>query len=523
MRIAKLGAYGSPWELPMDFAATELPATESDVIIAGGGIVGATCAYLLANRGVKVTLVDAGNPLRMSTTARSTAKVTVGQGLRTYRIKQQLGDDAALHYVYANLIGLQAIAEMASAVAPTAIEQHDQVVYALDTATSKHLAQGVAIDRKAGVDVEESGGQSLPFEVDTYFRYRDQLAIHPGQYLQGLLKAAQAAGATLVMDTAIQRIEQGRMVHVFTEHHTARCHTLILATHTPTLLRGGYFARLKTNRHFGIAVRVKSQPAAMTYGISDPSRSTRPARINGQDYLVVVGESHETGTDTMHAYEEAMHAYGTNLYTYNRTNDAPWRQLVEWADQHFGVVEVLRHWAAQDLYSVDTIPYVGSITPTNPHVVTATGFAGWGLAAGTYAAMHLADDLTGLGDSANYWSPWQLHLRSGVHTMVQQSHVAARLITGLMHSDGGKPEDLEKGQSGVFGRGYGQVAAYRDARGELHEVSAKCTHLGCTVRFNSAETSWDCPCHGSRFSIDGEVLDGPASTPLPVVTPAHTR
>lgn len=500
MYIQKAVKYESPWQRSRVIGDSGLAGCDAEVIVVGAGIVGVTCAYLLAQRGIDVALIDAANPMEASTTVRSTAKVTVGQGLRAYRIKQRLGADEAAAYIQANLVGMVVVQKLADQYAPEALQEVDQLVYAQDTNTAELLVEQVELDRGMGVRVDIDDCSELPFEAHACFRYGDQLQLDAGEYLESLLVAAHSMGARITLNTPVRDIDFGTPIRLHGDgDQTATAQTLVLATHSPIALRGGYFARLVTQRHFGVALGVKTQPDAMTYGISDPTRSTRGVHLDGKDCLIVVGQSLETGVDTA-------------------SGSAPWDELIEWADRHFGVTSVVRQWAAQDLYSADVIPYVGALTPTNDRVFTATGFAGWGLAAGTYAAIEVADAVSGVEDMDDNWSPWRLHLRSATELAAQQSRVAKRLLSGLVRSDPGRPAELAPNSAGVFGRGIGQVAAYRDASGVLHQVRARCTHLGCTVRWNPNETSWDCPCHGSRFDIDGTVLDGPATTPLPPVT-----
>ena len=167
-----------------------------------------------------------------------------------------------------------------------------------------------------------------------------------------------------------------------------------------------------------------------------------------------------------------------------------------------------------DLMSPDELPMIGELAPPWPRIVVATGFSKWGLAAGIAAAELLARSLAGDADERlSVFAPTRLNVRAALHDLVTENvDVGTRFVTGRLRRSGERP--LEPGEGHVVGDGLGQVAECRDPDGTPHRLSARCSHLGCIVRWNSGDATWDCPCHGSRFAADGAVLNGPASAPL---------
>jgi Rieske Fe-S protein len=192
--------------------------------------------------------------------------------------------------------------------------------------------------------------------------------------------------------------------------------------------------------------------------------------------------------------------------------------LGAWAGEHFPDADLTHAWATQDNDPTDTVPLVGPLHPGARHTYVATGFGGWGLSGGIMAA-GLIGDL--VGGRACEWSglydPRRLAsvIREGGSFLKHQAQVAQRFVGDrLPPLTGPALEDIPRGEGAVVRTGGRQCAVHRDETGQLHAVSARCTHLGCIVAFNPAEQAWECPCHGSRFAPDGQILQGPAVRPL---------
>jgi Rieske Fe-S protein len=225
-----------------------------------------------------------------------------------------------------------------------------------------------------------------------------------------------------------------------------------------------------------------------------PAHSLRTVPVDGGEALLIAGEGHAIGdADPADRYAA----------------------LRQWAEQHFDVESVDYHWAAHDQMPADHAPYVGRLWPLSDRIWTATGFSKWGLAMGVASGRMLADAIAGRD------APWLEALSSTRFTPLASARTAteanaktgARFFVDRIRRRA-SAKRLGAGEGAVVGAGLGQRAVYRDEDGHEHSLSARCTHLGCIVSFNSAEKTWDCACHGSRFGIDGEVLQGPAVEPL---------
>jgi nitrite reductase/ring-hydroxylating ferredoxin subunit len=271
-----------------------------------------------------------------------------------------------------------------------------------------------------------------------------------------------------------------------------RAEHVVVATHYPVFDRGLYFALLEPQRSYCIAARLNSgdPPRGMSISAGSPTRSVRSYR----DLLIVGGEGHAVGSSD--ATEERF------------------AHLERYARRHWDVAEVTHRWSAQDPIPYDHLPFIGRYHAATHRVWVSTGYMKWGITSATFGASIITDAIAGRDNEwGPVFSPQRLSLRSSHRVAKLGAKFTADLVLDRVRAAATRPY-VEAGDGRVVRKGLSHVAAYRDPDGALHSVSARCTHLGCLVRFNAAETSWDCPCHGSRFDVDGNVLEGPAVKPL---------
>jgi Rieske Fe-S protein len=254
------------------------------------------------------------------------------------------------------------------------------------------------------------------------------------------------------------------------------------------------FARAHPQRSYALACQIAGEPPEGIFiSAGSPTRSIRGVPLDGEELLLVGGEGHRTGTggDTERRYA-ALEAF---------------------AREHWDVEAVVYRWSSQDLTTIDTLPYAGRATPFSDRVLMATGFAKWGLTGGTAAAMILADTILGRENPwAALFDPNRLTPRAAAPRFVEENAKAGvRFAADRITKRGTRPiEELAPGEGDIVSLDGEKVAGHRRDDGTLVAVSSTCTHLGCQVNWNRAERSWDCPCHGSRFSPEGDVLHGPA-------------
>jgi glycine/D-amino acid oxidase-like deaminating enzyme/nitrite reductase/ring-hydroxylating ferredoxin subunit len=353
----------------------------------------------------------------------------------------------------------------------------------------------------AGLDAEYVEETDLPFDVAGAVRVEEQAQFHPRAYLLALANDLRAHGGVIHEGTRATGLHEGSPCRVTTEAgYTVTAKDVVIATHYPVFDRALLFARLTPQRELVVAAPLPGDrdPGGMYFTEDEGKRSVRTAPYeNGQRLLMVTGESFTPGG-------------GDPV--------AGFARLDAWMHERFPVGDTAYRWAAQDNQASDTVPMIGLYHPGARHIYVATGFGGWGMSGGVLAGQLLAQLLDGeelpwtaLYDPRRLWSI----VREAPTLLKQQADVARhfvgdRLCTPRVDSI----SDITPGTGAVVRLNGSHCAVYRDQAGVAYAVSARCTHLGCLVAFNPAETVWECPCHGSRFAVDGTVLQGPATRPL---------
>lgn len=491
-----------------DRGAVRRPALGGDhraeVLVLGGGIVGATCAYLLARDGVDVVLAEA-DAIGAGTTGHTTAKASAGQGLRYAEIERRHDAETARAYARLSTDGIALIEWIAR---EEAIEcdwrRLSHVTYSVDADGADDYRAELAATRRAGLDCDLRDDAGLPFAAPNAIEVRNQADLHPVKWTRAVVDAAQRRGARVFEGSrALALSTRGGSAEVSFAGATVSARIVVVATHFPVFDRGLFFAKLSPQRSYCLAARVRGElPAAMYISSDEPTRSLRTARHGDEELLIVGGEGHKAGQEG--------------------DTEARYAALERWTREHFDVDSIAFRWSAQDPVSPDLLPYVGPLTRHTPEVLVATGFSKWGIAAGAQSARLLCDRIAGRqGADADRFDSKRVDPVAAGPTLIRENlNVAAHLLGDRLALVGAL-EDVEPGHGAIVRDGVERVAAYRDERGRAFLHSATCTHLGCEVRFNAAETSWDCPCHGSRFDArDGRVLEGPAVEPLEHRVPA---
>ena len=277
---------------------------------------------------------------------------------------------------------------------------------------------------------------------------------------------------------------------------------MVVATQMPFLDRGLYFTRAHPLKSYAIAARVDDDdaPRGMYISVDQPTRSIRstPAHKGGR-MLIVGGEGHKPGDDP--------------------DTNARYAKLEAFMQERFGVSAAEYHWSTHDYMPVDKLPYIGRLRRGVDNIYVATGFAKWGLTKGTLAAEIICDAILGrTNEWAELYDSTRLDARHSAARFVKENAaVGVHFFRDRLQLPAGR-EDVERlapGEGMVVRLAAKQYAVHRDDAGKLHVLSARCTHLGCIVGWNTADRSWECPCHGSRFAADGTLVQGPATADLP--------
>ncbi|HSI81905.1 MAG TPA: FAD-dependent oxidoreductase [Solirubrobacterales bacterium] len=485
----------SPW-LDRRPAATR-PALdhdlEVDVVVAGAGIVGLTAALLAARDGARVAVLERRR-VGAGVSGNTTAKVTWLHGLVYSSLISRHGPEAARAYAEANEAGLATVVALAESLGIDCdLRRKAHLVYAERPAERDAVEREAEAAAGAGLEVDVVPEAGLPFATAGAIRARDQAELDPVAYLEGLAAELDRDGPRIYERTAVVGLTGDGVATA--GGLRVRAGHVIVATQLPFADRGLLFARAKPSRSYALTARLEGPPPPEMYlSASSQPHSIRSLRHGREQLALVAGEGEPF------ARGEPVERL---------------RALAGWARERLGAVAVEHRWSAHDYVPEDLLPYVGRLRPGSDRVLTATGLSKWGLAMGTTAARMMVDTA---GGRRSRWSeafdPWRLPGRRSIRPLAEHNLSAgAHFVADRLRRRSGADE-LEPGEGRVVGAGPGRRAVYRDPAGELHAVSARCTHLGCLVRWNGAERTWECPCHGSRFGALGEVLNGPAVDPL---------
>ena len=465
-----------------------------DIVIIGGGLAGISSAYLLQKEGLKIAILES-NHICQGTTAHTTAKITSQHGLIYNKIKNKIGKNLAKQYADANE---SAIHEYKKIIEDNQIDcdyiPQSAFIYTQQDEYIQKIQDEVKTASSLGIEASYVNKIPFPMEIKAAIRFNNQAQFHPRKYLLGLAKVIENKVQIFENSKAQDIKEVGDNYIITTERgKKVRAKNLIIASHYPFYNKhGAYFTRIYTERSYIVAIRAKEKyPGGMYINAEEPARSLRHQSSEEGELIFVVGEHHKTGqSQNTNEHYEALIDFANNVFT---VEDIPYR------------------WSTQDCMTLDGIPYVGNFTSNTPNMYIATGFGKWGMTNSMVSAMILRD-LIIKGES-----PWQdvynpsrqTITASAKNFVVENFNVAAQLIDGKLSSFP-KDIDIKPGEGKVVKIDGERVGAYRDEEGTLHLVNTTCTHMGCELNWNSAEITWDCPCHGSRFSYEGEILEGPA-------------
>ena len=491
----------SYWRTDIEFP--EFPSLEEDlhvdVVIVGGGITGLTSAYLLVNEGLKVAVLEAGI-LMNGTTGHTTAKITAQHDLIYDEFIHNIGRSNARLYYEANSEALTFIKETINLhKIDCDFSTQDAYIYATTEKYAKKIEKEAVAYEKIGID----GGlvDTIPFDIDIQnaLVMKDQAQFHPTKYLVHLIGLITEKGGLIFENTTAVNIETGEQPTVLTrEGPRVTANQVLVCSHFPFYEGLGlYSTRMHADRSYALAVKTKKKfPGGIYISADEPNRSLRAVQIKGEEMVLIVGENHKTGQgiETMEHYK-ALEAFGEEV---------------------FGLEEIVYRWSAQDLITLDKLPYIGEITPGQPNILIATGYRKWGMSNGTAAALLFRDMIVGTENTfQKLYTPSRFYAHPSLKNfLVENANVVGQLIKGKLDSPKTSPESLIKGEGAVITMDGHRKGAYRDDEGQLHIVDTTCTHIGCEVEWNNGDRTWDCPCHGSRFSHTGEVIEGPAEKPL---------
>jgi glycine/D-amino acid oxidase-like deaminating enzyme/nitrite reductase/ring-hydroxylating ferredoxin subunit len=464
-----------------------------DVVIVGAGITGITAALLLAEKGKRVAVLEK-ETVGSGETGNTTAHITVAIDARYHYVKRHYSREEAKLVADASRASLEKIAEL---VQRYGINCHfKRVPGYLYTEKRKYVAElksEAVAAREAGLDAQYVNDVPLPFDTRGAVLWPDQARFHPREYLGALARHAAAAGVKIFEHTFATKVEQGV---VETERGKVTADAVFMATHVP--IAGFTHVHLKSAAYRTYAIGYSngdSVPDGLFWDTADPYHYTRWQDTDAGTFLIVGGEDHRVGEE--------------------EDTEGSFERLREYTREYYGVRPERFRWSGQIIEPHGGLPLIGG----SKDVYISTGYSGQGMTFGTVGAMLVSDLILGV---SNPWAAVFDPARNRPHVttkefITENMHFPAHLLSDRLTSasvEAKSTEAVGNGEGKIIEIDGKKVAAYRDDRGALHCLSPICTHMKCDVAWNSAERTWDCPCHGSRFTPAGDVLNGPAHEPL---------
>ncbi len=474
-----------------------------DVLVVGGGITGLTTAYLLKEAGLTVAVAER-DQLAMVDTGHTTAHLTYVTDLRFHQMVKNFGKD---HAQAAWDAGAAAIDQIEELVRKERIEcEFTRVPGYLHAPVNggaederESFREDAALANELGFDAAYL--DSVPKMQMPGVRFANQAKFHPRKYLAALAAAIPGKGSHVFEETAISKFDD--------EKHRARANVhwinyrrVVLATHNPLVGEAGMASAtlfqtklaLYTSYVIGAKLPRGGVPIASFWDTNDPYNYLRVDRHADFDYAIFGGEDHKTGQVA--------------------NTEACFRRLEDSLKELLPNAEIDHRWSGQVIETTDGLPFIGENADGQ---FLGTGFSGNGMTFGTVTAMMARDWATG---AKNPWAELfdvdRKKIKGGAWDYLRENKDYPYYLIKSRFAD---PEaesvrGLRPGEGRIVKSKGGKIAAYRDADGTVTKHSAVCTHMGCIVRWNQAESTWDCPCHGSRFDPAGKVISGPAETPL---------
>lgn len=490
------GALQSPWQSDLKPVApiTAAASTVFDVLVVGGGITGLTASLLLQQAGRKIVVAEA-HTLGFGTTGGTSAHINTFADTSYKEAESAFGSEGAQLFADAVNEGFELIrANIRNHRIKCDYETKTGYLYATDDKQADGLNEIFKGAAMVGVPVDYTEKVPTPVPFRAALMFSGQAQFHPLKYLHGLAKAFLEAGGVILEHALIETLEKEGDIHVGVyQENRIKARNVIYATHIPPGINS-FSLRCAPYRSYVLGVKLKSDnyPDALLYDMEEPYHYYRTHIIGDEKLLIAGGNDHKTGHDNP---EKAF----TDLEKYLR--------------KYYDVSSVKYKWSSQYYIPADGFPYIGQMPEAEAGVFCATGYNGNGMMLGSIAGKILSDLIRGKESKyERIFSPARLKPVAGFSAFVQENaDVAYHFVAdrfGIHETDSLKR--MQRGTGKVLEVNGRKIAAYRDDQGRIFALNPVCTHAGCIVNWNDEEKSWDCPCHGARYDINGQVLTGPA-------------
>ena len=471
-----------------------------DVCIIGGGLTGLSCAYYLTKNNLKVCILEK-DKIMEKTSGHTTGKITAQHGLFYKYLFDSYGKEWAKKYLDSNQ---EAITNMKNIIDTEDIECdfefQNNYVYTTDASSVKKLKDEVEILKKLDFNARLLDKISLPIsDVKAAIEFSHQAQFNPMKYAQGLCDCITNHSGLIFEDSKVMKVDKNKDEYeLFANGHTVTTKYVIVATRYPIInFPGFHFLKMYSESSYLIGVETASSLFKGMYINNDvPTFSFRTAIYEGKRILLVGGMNHKTG-----AKIDLSNSY---------------RVLEQKALELYPDSKVLYRWNTHDSVSLDKIPYIGDFSTLYPNVYVAAGFKKWGMTSSNVAANIITDKILGKDnlyeEIYNSTRLRPIKNRKELGNMIKESSYS--LLFNKFDLPAATPKDVAPGEGKIVNDNGVKVGIYKDESGKEFKVIPKCRHLGCELSWNNLDKTWDCPCHGSRYTFDGKLIYGPSKKSL---------
>ena len=465
----------------------KLPSLQADLkcdaVVVGAGLTGILTAWMLQEQGLDVVVLDSGIP-GQGATAHTTAKITALHGRFYSNLISSRGIEPAKQYLQANQLAIERYCDLIKTKnIPCDFQRVNCYLYA--RSSSSEIRNELSALKVLGAAPHFTTETPLPFPVSAALKIEDQAIFHPLKFLYALLPHLRVYG-----NSTVKKINDNKVI---TDQAAVTAKHIVIATRYPFfLLPGFFFARMHQDRSYALSITNIPSMDDMYIDADKNGVTFRP--WDGQ--VILSGFSHHTGNAPIQNGYDALHLCAQRWYPgYQST----------------------AQWSAEDCIPADHIPYIGNYEHGSARVYVATGFQKWGMSSAMVAADILADSICGRKNKfASLFTPHRFPGAKAIGTILHDSAISSgNLAKQVFFVPRTKLQHFPPGHGGIVQWKGCKAGVYHHKNGKYYFVSTRCPHMGCQLSWNAAERSWDCPCHGSRFSYDGTRLDPPAKRDLP--------
>lgn len=470
-----------------------------DILIIGGGITGLTTAYMLKDTGYKIGIIE-GSTIGYGTTGFTTAKLTVQHSILYDYLINSFSIDKAKEYLKANEEGLNLIREIIiSNNIDCDFKEQTAYIYATTEDEVKTLKKELEAYKKLNINGFYADDINLPNKPLGALGIKNQGQFNPLKYLYSIYNILlQNNSIDIYENVRALNIEPHSNEHIVnTDCGDIYAKKIIVATHYPFDNDFGlFFLRMYQEKSYVIIAKTESKPfEGMYININNPIYSMRYQFTDKEDLLILGGGKHRVAI--------------------KENEEDSYDELENFLNENFPNSEIVSKWSTQDCMTYDKIPYIGNISNNIENIYVATGFNKWGMTSSAASALILRNKILGIDhDYSEIFDPSRITPILSSKEFLPTGAVIASGFAKRIKPIYDELFDVKMGEGKIVNYNGRRIGVYREDNGDYFCINPVCTHMKCAVSFNGAEKTWDCQCHGSRFDVNGKILEGPAVYPL---------